>query len=59
MVADWIATSKDIDGTEIDDEDLPVPTVYEFNRSDDTLCRSNFRELESWYAGSYDNYKSE
>ena len=34
------------------------PTVYDFNIGDGPICRANFRELESWYAQSYESYRS-
>ena len=36
---------------------FPDPTVYEFNRGDDEICRANFRELEEWYKDSYEGYR--
>ena len=53
MVSDWISTSKDTDEKKVETIDLPLPSVYQFSRSDDSLCQENFRETERWYADSY------
>ena len=59
MVADWIATTKEREDEKVEDTDLPVPSVYKFNKSDDSLCQANFRETERWYADSYESYASD
>ena len=38
-------------------ERFPEPDVYKFKDEDDTLCRTNFRIIGTWYQEAYRGYR--